>query len=112
MIPDYSPSRAIGWYRFLLWMSPSAMPLAVMAIRWIPFLPIPRFSIWLLLLVAVGCAGYFDALLSCQQRRIPRHDPQARIVGRTILFVVLQIVIVPLVWVTVLWGVCMVTGGI
>jgi len=111
MIPNYSPSRSIGWYRFLLWMAPSALPLAMVLIRWIPFISILQLVIWPLLLVGVGYAGYFDALLSCQQRRIPRNDPQARIVGRVIGFVLLQIVIVPLVWVTVLWGLCMVTSG-
>jgi hypothetical protein len=112
MIPDYSPRRALGWYRFVLWVLPSALPLAVFAVGWIPFMPFPRLLVWPLLLVAVGYAGYFDALLSCQQRRIPRDDPKARIVGRVILFAILQLVIVPLVWVTVLWGICAATGGL
>lgn len=102
-------TRSVGWLRFIVWIMPTCM----MLIFLLPvFLPVPfeRELIWLAILGGIGYLAYYDARLSCQQRRIPPDDPRAGITRGVVVFLLLQLLIVPLFWFTITWGFCMPTG--
>jgi hypothetical protein len=103
-------NRSVGWLRFIVWMMPTCMTLIFLLPAFLP-VPFARELISLAVFGGIGYLAYYDALLGCQQRRIPREDPRAGITRRVVVFLLLQLLIVPLFWSTIAWGFCMLTGS-
>lgn len=103
-------NRSVGWLRFIVWIMPSCMMLIFLLPVLLP-MPFARGLIALAVLGGIGYLAYYDALLSCQQRRIATDHPRARITGSVVVFLLLQLLIVPIFWSTIVWGFCMITGS-
>lgn len=111
--PPTRSNHSIGWLRFFAWITPSVIVPAAYAAplylrRWIPF-PLPLLS-WALPIGALISLAYFDSLLKCQQQRMPREDPRARIGQKMTVFVALQLVIIPVLWFAVAFSYCALSG--
>jgi hypothetical protein len=102
-------NQSVGWLRFTVWIMPSCMMLIFLLPDLLAF-PFARELITLVVLGGIGYLAYYDALLSCQQRRIPPNDPQAGIAGKMAVFLLLQLLIVPILWFTIAWGLIIGSG--
>ena len=54
--------------------------------------------------------GYFDCRIALQQKREPARGQRQRLTRTTILFILLQMIIIPTLSLGILYGYCMVTG--
>ncbi len=62
-------------------------------------------------LVAVAALGYFDYRIALQQKGLEMTRENKKIIGRIVLFIICQIFITPILWYTLIYGYCMVTGS-
>ncbi|MCW1925824.1 hypothetical protein OKA05_24915 [Luteolibacter arcticus] len=87
------PNRAIGWYRFVLWLMPTCVAItAAIGLAWL--LGVDKLAIVLWLIVTVGSTvaiGMFEARLQVASGRIGAEDQSAAILR----FALLQVVLVP-----------------
>jgi hypothetical protein len=113
MNPDIPPpNRAIGWYRFMLWMMPTCIAITtVFGIDWLSnvlrlggSLPL---ILWCFLNIAstIGI-GIFESRFD----RFPVHPAIGNQMPRALRFVILQFFIVPLVSFAVAFAACL--GGL
>lgn len=107
MNPDLPPpNRAIGWYRFIVWAMPTCVSVALLFVMETSSLRVSPAGALFLAMGATCSLGYFDALLGLQQRGIPRDSPESHIPRRVVIFTLLQILIVPVLWLAAIWGIC------
>lgn len=106
------PNRAIGWYRFLLWVMPTCIAItSVFGLGWLAQqLAFRNGDImvmvwWGFNLAAVIGVGTFE--LKFQRRR----DRIAERAGLVMMFVLLQFLIVPVLCCVIAFGFCLVTGA-
>jgi hypothetical protein len=95
--PAIRTSRSIGWIRFIVWIVP--MCIAPFIVLGVVALAFPLGAVVLIgSIVALIYLARFDALLECQQRKIPLDDPRAKIGRKMMAFVVAQFMLVPVLW--------------
>ena len=100
---------AITLLRLILWLVPSIIvPIAFFVSEMITH---EWFAAVIPVFVICSAIGYFDCRLSLQQKRQPHAIMQRkRLIHGTILFNVLQLIIVPTLSFAILYGYCVVTG--
>lgn len=112
MNPDLRPpNRAIGWYRFMLWMMPTCIALTTaFGFEWLSnLLRAPGgflFDLWCLLNIAATVGiGYFEV-------KLRNSDPSLRIRTRpgVIGFFLLQFLIIPAFSSAILFAACLFGG--
>lgn len=94
------PNRALEWYRFVLWLMPSCVCIAVfrgidLIGRQIGLPNRAALALWILATVlSTILLAFFDARLSCCERRVATRSPEAEIVPNMILFLILQVILI------------------
>lgn len=115
MNPDLPPpNRAIGWYRFMLWMMPTCIALTTAyAFWWLTSVSRFRFDPDLSLIgwfalntLSTAAIGFFEAKLRNQS------EPPSifEIKPRVILFSFLQVFIIPALSLALLFAACLFAG--
>lgn len=66
---------------------------------------------WAAALTAVAALGYFDYRVALHQKGIEMTRENKKIIGRIVLFIICQFFITPILWYTLIYGYCMVTGS-
>jgi len=87
------PNPAISAIRYIVWALPLPMLIAALYLR-ARFPGSPSLENLLLLAGPLSLAGLalFDALLYCNEQRIPRDHPKARIATGVTMYIVFQLV--------------------
>jgi len=66
---------------------------------------------WAASLTAVAALGYFDYRVALHQKGLEMTRENKKIIGRILLFIICQFFITPILWYTLIYGYCMVTGS-
>lgn len=87
------PRRALGWLRFIVWIMPTFLSFPVFLVLLGLFHYMAPSLAWVAVLVVVAlfCLAKYDALLSCQQRRMVKDDPKAKIGRNAFVYILLQL---------------------
>jgi hypothetical protein len=105
--PPASDDALLG-QRIIVWMLPSGIPLLLITCLNQPYLRsyVPAFPIVeVAAMIFVVGLGYYEGRLLAHQRRIPADRAKRSVMRSMILYIVLQILIVPVVWFLIAWGV-------
>jgi hypothetical protein len=113
MNPEFPPpNRAIGWYRFMLWMMPTCIALTTaFAIGWLSDVLRIRggfpVGLWCFLNIATTIGiGIFESRFD----RIPAHPALSNQMPRALRFVLLQFFIIPLMSFAIAFAACLFGG--
>ncbi|MEK7951395.1 hypothetical protein [Luteolibacter soli] len=108
------PNRAIGWYRFVLWMMPTCVAItSAIGLGWLA--NVTRFRggdllvlVWFVFNIAAATGiGFFEAKLE----RSPRPGRAAQSESaKVVKFVSLQFIVVPLMSCVIAFGYCLMGG--
>jgi hypothetical protein len=111
MNENLPPNRAIGWYRFMLWMMPTCVAItSAFGFAWLSDLLRFRagdllIATWFVLNIAAAIGiGIFQARLGCPNLR---HRDGRPTTGQVVSFVMLQFLIVPVLTFVVGYGCCL-----
>lgn len=109
-------NRAITILRIFLWLMPAIfIPITAVLIGLFTDLLHSDNGIHLGiigLMIATAAVGYFDQRLSLMQKKIAPPFDKKELVRWTIIFVLAQIIIAPMVCMVVIYGFCAVTGSL
>jgi hypothetical protein len=108
-------NRAIGWYRFMLWMMPTCVAItSAFGIGWLANLLRLRggellILVWFVFNIAAAIGvGIFEVKLESPRWR--RSDGRLK-PSRVLYFVLLQFIIVPVMSCVIAFGFCLVAGA-
>jgi hypothetical protein len=107
------PNRAIGWYRFMLWMMPTAVAITSAIgigslsnwMRWRGDLPL---LLWFVVNIAAAIGiGIFEVKLERPSRPGQVVQPES---SKVVKFVMLQFLVVPVMSCVIAFGYCLLGG--
>ncbi|MEK7951396.1 hypothetical protein [Luteolibacter soli] len=104
------PNRAIGWYRFIVWLLPSLVVPVLIALGLVIGGGIGASAAVGGGLFVLNSLGHLDARLSCHQRRVSPESPEAGRGWTLATYLILQIVvIVPVMTFALVYAICAAT---